>query len=128
MLQYETPDAIVVTAPDGTVLHWNNEAGNVFGYASAEAAGQPLDALIVPAGHQDLYLQFRRMAIENGECTFETTRRRKDGSLVHAVVTNKTIYDEQGRPELIVTTQKNVTHLKVQRDAKIVESKFRDLL
>jgi len=128
VLQHHSPDTIVVTATDGTVLHWNNEAEKVFGYSSAEATGQPLDTMIVPPGHHDLYLQFRRIAIEKGECTFETARRRKDGSLVHAVVTNKTIYDEQGRPELIVTTQKDVTHLKVLRDAKIVESKFRDLL
>jgi protein-histidine pros-kinase len=128
VLQYETPDTIVVTAPDGTVLHWNNEAEKVFGYSSAEATGQLLDTMIVPSGQHDLYLQFRRMAIEKGECTFETTRRRKDGSLVHAVVTNKAIYDEQGRAELIVTTQKDVTHLKVLRDAKLVEAKFRDLL
>ncbi len=128
LLLHETPDAIVVTTPDGQVLHWNNESERVFGYASAEAVGQALDTLIVPAGYRDLFLQFRQIALEKGDCTFETTRRRKDGSLVHAVVTNKTIYDEEGRAELIVTTQKDVTQLKVLRDAKLVESKFRDLL
>ena len=128
VLSREMPDAIVVTTSDGKVLHWNSEAERVFGYSSAEAADRQLDSLIVPAGHQDLYLQFRREAVEKGLVTFETTRKRKDGSLVHAVVTNKTIYDEQGRAELMVTTQKDVTHLKVLRDAKLVESKFRDLL
>ncbi|HSY49923.1 MAG TPA: PAS domain S-box protein [Thermoanaerobaculia bacterium] len=124
----ETPDAVVVTAPDGKVSYWNDESERVFGYSSAEAVDQPLDTLIVPPGHQDLYLQFRREALEKGQCTFETTRRRKDGSLVHAVVTNKVIYDKEGRAEFIVTTQKDVTQLKVLRDAKLVESKFRDLL
>jgi len=128
VLLHETPDAIVVTSLDGNVLYWNNEAESVFGYSAAEAVGQPLETLIVPAGHQDLYLRFRREALEEGQATFETTRKRKDGSLVHAVVTNKVIQDEHGRPELIVTTQKDVTHLKVLRDAKLVEAKFRDLL
>ena len=128
LLQDEAPDAIAVTTPDGKVLHWNSESERVFGYSSAEAAGRQLNALIVPAGQEDLYHQFRREAVENGLVTFETTRKRKDGSLVHAVVTNKAIYDEQGNVELIVTTQKDVTHLKVLRDAKLVESKFRDLL
>jgi PAS domain S-box-containing protein len=128
VLLHETPDAIVVTTPDGKVLYWNNEAESVFGYSAAEAVGQPLETLIVPAGHQDLYLRFRREALEKGHSTFETTRKRKDGSLVHAVVTNKVIQDEHGHPELIVTTQKDVTHLKVLRDAKLVEAKFRDLL
>jgi PAS domain S-box-containing protein len=128
VLLHETPDAIVVATPDGKVLYWNNEAESVFGYSSDEAVGRPLDTLIVPAGHLDLYLQFRREALEKGLSTFETTRKRKDGSLVHAVVTNKVIHDDRGRPEVIVTTQKDVTHLKVLRDAKLVESKFRDLL
>ncbi|HXA15807.1 MAG TPA: PAS domain S-box protein [Thermoanaerobaculia bacterium] len=128
VLLHETPDAIVVTTPDGKVLYWNREAESVFGYSAAEAVGQPLATLIVPAGHQDLYLRFRREALEKGHSTFETTRKRKDGSLVHAVVTNKVIQDEHGQPELIVTTQKDVTHLKVLRDAKLVEAKFRDLL
>jgi PAS domain S-box-containing protein len=128
VLLHQTPDTIVVTTPDGKVLYWNNEAESVFGYSAAEAVGQPLATLIVPAGHQDLYLRFRREALEKGHSTFETTRKRKDGSLVHAVVTNKVIQDEHGQPELIVTTQKDVTHLKVLRDAKLVEAKFRDLL
>jgi protein-histidine pros-kinase len=128
LLLLETPDAVVVTTPDVKVLYWNDESERVFGYSSAEAFDQPLETLIVPAGHQELYLQFRRTALEKGLCTFETTRRRKDGSLVHAVVTNKVIYDEQRRAEFVVTTQKDVTQLKVLRDAKLVESKFRDLL
>src|SRR5258706_12052586 len=128
VLLNESPDAIVVTTPDGKVLYWNNEAESVFGYSTAEAVGQPLETLIVPAGYKDLYLRFRREALEKGHSTFETTRKRKDGSLVHAVVTNKVIHDEHGQPELIVTTQKDVTHLKVLRDAKLVEAKFRDLL
>ncbi|HXH37346.1 MAG TPA: PAS domain S-box protein [Thermoanaerobaculia bacterium] len=128
VLLQQTPDAVVVTTPDGKVLYWNNEAESVFGYSSAEAVGQPLDALIVPSGHHDLYLQFRREALSKGSCTFETTRRRKNGSLVHALVTNKVVYDKQGCAEFMVTTQKDVTQLKVLRDAKLVESKFRDLL
>jgi len=128
LLQTETPDAVVVTTPEGRVLYWNREAENVFGYSSDEAIGQQFDALIVPAAHHEQTLAFRRLAIETGLSTFETTRKRKDGSLVQTVVSNKTIYDDQGRAELIVITQKDVTHLKVLRDAKLVESKFRDLL
>jgi PAS domain S-box-containing protein len=128
VLLHDTPDAVIVTTPTGTVVYWNDEAERVFGYASAEAVDRSLDTLIVPAGHEERYLKCRRDAIESGQATIETTRKRKDGSLVHAVVTNKVVYDERGQPELIVTTQKDITHLKVLRDAKLVETKFRDLL
>ena len=70
----------------------------------------------------------RSEALAHGFSTFETTRRPKDGSLVHMVVSNKTIYDDRGQAEFIVITQKDVTQLKVLRDAKLVESQFRDLL
>jgi PAS domain S-box-containing protein len=43
-------------------------------------------------------------------------------------VSNKAVYDAEGRTEFIVITQKDVTHLKVLRDAKLVESQYRDLL
>lgn len=128
VLLHATPDAIIVTTPDGKVLYWNDEAASVFGYSSAEAVDRQLDSLIVPAGHTDLYLSHRLEAIESGQSTFETSRKRKDGALVHAVVSNKAIYDEQGRVELVITTQKDVTQLKVMHDAKLVESRFRDLL
>lgn len=118
----------MVTSPDGTVLYWNDEAGDVFGYSSAEAVGQPLDALIIPEGRREQDAQLRREAIANGLSTFEATRRRKDGSLVFAIVSNKAVYDDKGRIEFIVSSKKDVTHLKVLRDAKLVEAKFRDLL
>jgi PAS domain S-box-containing protein len=37
LLLQETPDAVVVTTPEGTILYWNAEAERVFGYSSAEA-------------------------------------------------------------------------------------------
>jgi PAS domain S-box-containing protein len=128
LLSLETPDAVIVTRPDGRVLYWNNEAGNIFGYSAAEAVGRPLDALIIPAGRQEQEYQLRDEAIEKGLSAFEATRSKKGGSLVHVVVTNKAIYDEEGRVEFIISTKKDATHLKALRDARFVESKYRDLL
>jgi PAS domain S-box-containing protein len=38
----ETPDAIIVRAPGGKVLHWNHAAEIMFGFARAEALGKLL--------------------------------------------------------------------------------------
>jgi PAS domain S-box-containing protein len=100
----------------------------LFGYSSGEAVGSSIDALIVPLGQVDDLDQYRREALANGFSTFETARLRKDGSLIYTVVSNKAVYDAEGHAEFIVITQKDVTHLKVLRDAKLVESQFRDLL
>jgi protein-histidine pros-kinase len=128
LLLRESPDAIVVTTPEGVVLFWNHQAEVVFGYTDSEAEGQSLDALIVPPGELEQVHRIRREAIATGASVFETSRRRKDGSLLYAVVTNKVVYDAEQRAEFILTSQKDVTHLKVLRDAKLVETKFRDLL
>jgi protein-histidine pros-kinase len=128
LLLHESPDAVVVTTPDGKVLFWNNEAENVFGYTSDEAVGQPLESLIIPEARREQDNQLRNEAIANGLSTFEATRKRKDGSLVFAIVSNKAVYDDKGRIELIVSSKKDVTHLKVLRDAKLAEAKFRDVL
>jgi PAS domain S-box-containing protein len=128
LLLHETPDAVVVTTPEGKVLYWNDEAERLFGYSRAEAAGQLVEDLIVPAGEQEQNRELRRQAIEKGTATAETARRRKDGSLLYAVVSVRAVYDETGRTQFIVTSKKDVTQLKVLRDAKFLESKFRDLL
>jgi PAS domain S-box-containing protein len=128
LLLRESPDAIIITTPAGEVQYWNNAAERILGYSSAEAVGRSIDELIVPAELAGQLNHFRRETIANGSSTFETTRRPKDGSLVHMVVSNKAVYDDQGRAKFIVITQKDITQLKVLRDAKLVESKFRDLL
>jgi len=109
-------------------VYWNSGAERLFGYTAADALGSSVDALIVPHGHVDDLDQYRREALATGFSTFETARLRKDGSLIYTVVSNKAVYDAEGRVEFIVITQKDVTHLKVLRDAKLVESQYRDLL
>jgi PAS domain S-box-containing protein len=45
-------DAVVVAGMDGRVIDFNDAAERIFGYARAEAIGQPLGTLIVPPRHQ----------------------------------------------------------------------------
>ena len=122
----ENPDAILATAPDGTVSYWNRAAETIFGYSRDEAVGRSLRELIIPADRVDeerLLLDAAR-----GLAVYESVRRRKDGSLVHVSVSSKAVLDGRGDPRFVVSTQKDVTHLKVLRDAKLVEARFRDLL
>jgi len=109
-------------------VYWNGGAERLFGYSSADALGNSIDSLIVPPGHVDDLGRYRREALTTGFSTFETARLRKDGSLIFTVVSNKAVYDAEGRAEFVLITQKDVTHLKVLRDAKLVESQYRDLL
>src|SRR5437879_391321 len=58
----------------------------------------------------------------------ESLRKRKDGSLVYVDISSKAIPDSKGQTQFVISTKKDVTQLKVMRDAKLVETRFRDLL
>ena len=128
LLLDETPDATVVSGVDGRVLYWNAAASAIFGYSSEEAQGRFLHDLIVPNGQAERATDREREALTGAPVVYETVRRRKDGSLLHMSVSFKAIGASGDRPPCLVRSMKNVTRLKTQRDAKLVEAKYRDLL
>lgn len=124
LLLLETPDAVAITTPSGEIVYWNLGAERLFGYSPGEAIGKSIDALIVPHGHVEDLTLYRREALTSGSATFETARVRKDGSLIYTVVSNRAVYDARGLVEFLVITQKDVTHIKVLRDAKLVTNQI----
>ncbi|MGV7209966.1 PAS domain-containing sensor histidine kinase [Oxalobacteraceae bacterium A2-2] len=124
----ETPDAVIITTPDGEVLCWTNGAAAVFGYSSAEAVGRSLSGLIVPPGQHEAELGVLHTTLEQGQASYESLRRAKDGALVYIDSTSKLIRDEHGQPACILWSKKDVTGMQVRRDAKLAEARFGDLL
>jgi PAS domain S-box-containing protein len=100
----------------------------MFGYTAAEAIGQPLIDLVVPAHRVGEERAFLREAVGQGLATSESIRRRKDGSLVHVSVSARTVRDEDGTVRYLLVSKKDVSQLKVMRDAKLVDARYRDLL
>ncbi len=72
-------DAIISKSLAGTILSWNPAAERIYGYAEAEALGQPI-SIIVPA---DLSNEIPAIMqrLRNGERIehYETMRRKKNG-------------------------------------------------
>ncbi|MCE9596770.1 MAG: PAS domain S-box protein [Spirochaetia bacterium] len=128
MLLNENPDAVIVTEPDGKVAHWSQGAQAVFGYAKEEAVGQHLANLTIPADQLEAEARARRDAAEFGISTYEAIRKRKDGSLIYADIITKPIKDPDGNVQFFLSNKRDVTQLKALRDAKLVETRFRDLL
>jgi PAS domain S-box-containing protein len=123
-----SPDAIIATAADGRTLFWNRGAESMFGYASAEAVNRPLRDLVVPPERFQEEQRFLAETLSNGQSTHESIRRAKNGSLLYVDITTKAIRGPDGSLTCIISTQKDVTHLKVLRDARLVEARFGDLL
>ncbi|MEV4782598.1 PAS domain-containing sensor histidine kinase [Burkholderia sp. LMU1-1-1.1] len=123
----ETPDAVVITRLDGEVVHWTSGARRVFGYGSEEAMGRKLAELIEVPGLADGGAVVRQ-TLGDGAASYESVRRAKDGALVYIDSTSKLLRDAAGAPEYILWSKKDVTTLKVLRDAKLVEARFDGIL
>ena len=122
---WDTPDAVIAAAQDGTVVLWNTAAELLFGYSRAEALGSRLGDLIGVPEHPDETPQLESQ--DSPQPVLESVRRRKDGSLVHVNISRRTIRGDGGAP-LLLNTIKDVTLLRVRRDAKLLEAQFRNLL
>jgi diguanylate cyclase (GGDEF)-like protein/PAS domain S-box-containing protein len=89
-------DAIFGATLDGLVTSWNAAAEQLFGFTAEEIIGRPID-LIAPdtLAHEQVQMRARLIAGRPFE-HLETTRRRKDGSLVEVLITASTATDLAG--------------------------------
>ena len=124
----ESPDAMFALSPDGNVLAWNKAAETIFGYTKEEAVGRSAVKLIVVGERHEEERRMEASTRELGVAVYEAVRCRKDGSRVHVSISSKAVCDSHGALRYTLSTNKDVTHLKVLRDSKLVEAKFRDLL
>jgi PAS domain S-box-containing protein len=124
----ESPDAVVLTTPDGVVVYWTNGAQAVFGYSSEEALGHRLDALIVPPALHNDGAEVVQQTLAHGVASYESMRQARDGTLVYIDSSSKLVRDADGLPEYILWSKKDVTALKVLRDAKLVEARYDGIL
>ncbi len=128
LLLEQSPDAIMATSSDGELLYWSSAAEQIFGYTSLEALGQSLNDLIVPADRIEAEDRVVRDALHNGFATYEALRKCKDSTLVYVDITSKAVRGSDGDVDYLLSSNKDVTHLRALRDAKLVEARFRDVL
>jgi PAS domain S-box-containing protein len=120
-------DAIESLSLDGTILTWNQAAEELYGYAAEEAIGHPLD-LMVPAERRD-EVAHTIGAVRAGEnMWFETSRRRKDGTLVEVAVDAAPIRTADG---VVIGISKVTRDISERRRAEATlqerEEQFRSL-
>ncbi|HLX78973.1 MAG TPA: PAS domain S-box protein [Burkholderiales bacterium] len=124
----ESPDAVIATTTEGKVLYWSKGAQALFGYASTEAVGRTLEQLVIPADQIGAERKIVHDVVDRGHTSYESIRRRKDGSAVYISASSKIVRNKRGEIDFVLWSKKNVTDLRVLRDAKLVEARFRDLL
>jgi len=117
-------DAIISKYLSGTVTSWNQAAERLFGYRADEMIGQPVLKLIPPDRHDE-----ERRILENiskGEMikTYETIRRRKDGTEFHVSLTISPLVDGQGRVIGASKIARNITD-RVEHEQALAHSRER---
>ncbi len=114
-------DAIISKTFDGVIFSWNPAAERVYGFTEQEANGRSVSIIIPP----DREKEFERILerIKQGEHidNFETTRIRKDGSLIFVSVTTSPIKDVAGKIIGASSISRDITGRK-QAEAALRES------
>lgn len=128
LLADESPDALIIVTADGTVRYWSKSAERTFGYTSDEAVGCRVGDIIVPEDFVDQEKAYLAKVLSMGYVIYESTNRRKDGSLLSVTVSGKLLSDTGDGSRFILLSKRDVTLLKTQRDAALVEERFRELL
>jgi PAS domain S-box-containing protein len=90
-------DAIVGKDLNSIITNWNHAAERLFGYTAEEAIGQSI-LMLIPQRLQGEEAEIIER-VRRGEriASYETTRRRKDGSLISVSLTISPIRDANGR-------------------------------
>jgi PAS domain S-box-containing protein len=121
-------DAIVSKDLNGVIMSWNDGAKRLFGYSAEEAIGMPVTKLI-PADHLDEEPQILG-CIRRGERvdTYETVRRRRDGTLVDVSLTVSPVRDTEGKVIGASKIVRDITERKRAREQQrliVAEMKHR---
>lgn len=122
-------DAIVSKDLNGVVTSWNKSAERIFGYTAAEAIGQAIASLIIPADRQEEEPEILAR-LRKGERVdhFETVRHKKDGTLIDISVTISPVRDADGHIIGASKIARDITERK-RMEAELIasESRFRQL-
>jgi PAS domain S-box-containing protein len=88
-------DAVFSIDTSARIQTWNSAAEQLYGYTAAEAIGQPLGLLAPDPTNYAPGTRFQRV-LQGEQIYFETSRRRKDGSLVEVGISSGPIRDSSG--------------------------------
>lgn len=128
LLLDESPDAAIATDADGKVLFWSHAANGLYGYDSSEALHHSIFDLIIPAQSVDSEHRYLSDVADKDMLTYESIRKRKDDSLLYVNISSRIIRDAQGEISYILSNNIDVTQLQAQRDAKLVEARYGEIL
>jgi PAS domain S-box-containing protein len=110
-------DAIVSKGLDGTIISWNAGAERVYGYTAAEMVGKPFSLLVPPDRTDEVQDSLRHLQQGERLDHFETTRLRKDGTLIDVSVSYSPVKDQEGHLVGTAVITRDITQRKRAEEA-----------
>jgi PAS domain S-box-containing protein len=111
-------DAVFSIDTNARIQTWNAAAEQLYGYTAAEAIGQPLGFLAPDPTNYAPGTRFQRV-LQGEQIYFETSRRRKDGSLVEVGISSGPIRDSSGNVVGVSVVHRDISeHKRSERDLR----------
>ena len=106
----QTPDAIMITDLEGSILYANPALLTLSGYSQAEVLGQ--NPRLFKSGRHDQAFYESMWSTLKGGATWRGRlfNRRKDGSLWEQQIAISPVYDDQGHLQHYLATARDITH------------------
>ncbi|HEX2093095.1 MAG TPA: PAS domain S-box protein [Longimicrobiaceae bacterium] len=117
-----SPDAIVLKAPDGTILSWNPGADRIYGYPAAEVIGESVFLLVPPDGEEEERRILERVRRGESVQSYETVRIHRDGRRIPVSLSLSPIRDVHGRVVAISGIARDITAQK-EAEAEVAASR-----
>ena len=105
-------DAIFSKTLEGVVESWNASAERLYGYTAEEIVGLPVSLLAPPERADEIPRILSRISRGERIDSFETVRRRKDGTRLDVMLTISPLLDGAGRIVGASTIARDVTERK----------------
>jgi diguanylate cyclase (GGDEF)-like protein/PAS domain S-box-containing protein len=123
----ESDDAVIAkTLPDGVITEWNRSAQRIYGYAPIEIIGQPISLLVPAERRGEEHALMREVLADRAVPQYETTRVRKDGSVVEVSITVSPIHDTDRQIVGASVISRDITDRKrLERALREAEERFR---
>ncbi|MEE8116732.1 MAG: PAS domain S-box protein, partial [Gemmatimonadales bacterium] len=122
------PEAIVLADNHSRVFRVNGEFVRMFGYSAEESRGKLLDELLPPTELFEEAAAATRSVADGGRVSFETVRRRKDGTEIDVSVLGTPIEFDGGQIA-VYGIYRDITKLKRTVEAlRLSEEKYRSIL
>ena len=113
-----SPVAIIALDGDGTVRMWNASAERIFGWREAEVVGRQNPT--IPAGLENEYRSLVASRMQGlSQSAFETTRLRKDGTLIDVSVWSAPLRGTLGEITGMMTMLADTTDRKREEREKV---------